>query len=98
MWKAEKYFIVEFVKASNPKHHLRFTYWTYSAYRIAVCRLATLLGDVLSAGRRRSWIGDRIWSRNKAGFRVYCKIKDLLLFGIIHKGVSTWHTGEVFKH
>lgn len=98
MWDAYKIVEVEYVDMFNPKHHLIHKYKIRTTYTKAICRLASRLGDFLSAGRRKSWVGDRIWSRSRAGLHVYTKIKEYLLFGIIHKGVTRWHTGEVINH
>lgn len=67
-----------------------------SPYRKAVCKAMTKLGDILSASRRKSWPGDQIWCKHIRGLYVYCKIKDILLYGKTVKGVTRWHTGERF--
>ena len=69
-----------------------------SSYRQAVCRIMTRLGDILTGFRRRSWIGDRIWSEHFWGFYMHEKLKDIILFGRTSKGTSTWcKDGERYR-
>lgn len=61
-----------------------------SSYRKAICILVTKLGDVLSAGRRKSWVLDFVWAKHLRGLQMYCKVKDVLLYGRVHRGVVVW--------
>jgi len=64
--------------------------WTVEAgfpWQRAVCRLATRIGDVLSAGRRRSQPFDWIHSRTRLGFLAYTHLRALLLYHSRAKGV-----------
>lgn len=49
-----------------------------SPWRKCWCKLMTHLGDFLSAGRRRSWAGDRLFVKYPM---VYWGIKRMLLYG-----------------
>jgi len=58
-----------------------------SPWQRAVCRLATRIGDVLSAGRRKSQPLDWIHSRTRIGFLAYTHLRALLLYRTRAKGV-----------
>lgn len=60
-------------------------------YQKAVCYFFTKLGDFLSANRRASWPGDRIWARWFWGFYFYQKLRDLVLFGKFQKARRRWN-------
>ena len=49
--------------------------------RIALCRLFTKIGDITTAGRRRSWFFESIYSKTHFGWVGYSLIKDILLHG-----------------
>jgi hypothetical protein len=48
---------------------------------ILICKIFSWLGDVLTAGRRRSWFFESIYSKTHFGWIGYNLVKDLLLDG-----------------
>ena len=80
-----------------------------NTYRLAVCRLASKLGDLLCAGsirksnlprngRRKSWLGDKIWSQHYWGFYLHQKLQHFILYGNFSKGYNRWSTnGETYR-
>ena len=78
----------------NGKYVLTTRAW--SNWSTTICRIASKFGDILSANRRFSWIGDRIYSKHIRGFQMYVLMKDKLL-GMPHMKVPyNWHNGEVY--
>ena len=51
-----------------------------------VCRFMTKLGDITTAGRRRSWFFEGLYSKTHIGWIGYSLMKDLLLHGKHQKG------------
>ena len=59
-----------------------------SSYRQAVCRVASKLGDILSANRRRSWLGMPLYEDGRGQY-FYYRLKELLLYGRVLHGITT---------
>lgn len=57
-----------------------------SPYRRAICRLATIIGDILTGQRRlRSWALEPIF-RSKLGFAFYVILRNLILYQSHRRG------------
>ena len=58
-----------------------------SPYRQAICRIMIKLGNILTAGRRRSWVGMPLYETSPRGQYFYAKLKDMLLYRRVLHGI-----------
>ena len=61
-----------------------------STWRQFICQLINTIGNILTMGRRESWLLDRVWTRSFKGLLIHSSLKDMLLYGKIQHGASWW--------
>ncbi len=88
LWSCKLLYIETYTNTLNPKHHIRVTRRVPdpSPYRKAICKIMSKLGDILTAGRRRSWVGMPLYETSPRGLYFYSKLKEILLYGRTFKG------------
>jgi hypothetical protein len=102
VWTAGQQIVqwVEF-ELDGHKYRLSRIITIQSAKSIAICRLMSLLGDVTTARRRRSWFFEGLYSKTRIGFIGYTLLKYLMLSGAIFHGEATQYKVEncpVWRH
>ena len=51
-----------------------------SPWRQSICKFMSKLGDLTTAGRRRSWLFDGLFMKTELGYRFYLYLKHLALY------------------
>lgn len=84
------YFLFNYLGTENYKKALQVT--KHTIYRNTVCRVVNKIGDILTAHRRRSWIGMPLYETRPRGLQIHATIKSYILYGRVIKGTLKCHT------